>query len=273
MISALRSFSAMAREVGLGRTLTGAARLMAWRFADYRGGGRRDLGPQPASGESLTTIESHGAVFAARAGSCDAGIIAETWQSYMCWIEEVGIDTSEVVLDLGAHIGGFSLHLAAGPRPPRRIYALEPEPANFALLQANVARNGRERIITAIPAAAYRCDGAARLRLSADNSGGHHITFGQRGKRLQIETRDIRAIVDSSDGRISLMKIDVEGWEFPILRRLGDRLGRVDAIIGEAHTNYFCTPHSLFRYLRYVGFAVRSRGPADMPLFLATRQL
>jgi len=273
VIRVLRNFSAMVREVGLPRTVAGAARSIIARISNRRSPAYSDPGPPPGAAESLTTLDSHGATFIVRTGSCDAGIIEETWQSYMSWIDEVGIDTSEYVLDLGAHIGGFSLHLAAHRRPPRRIYALEPEPTNFMLLRKNVAQNDCEQTVIAIPAAAYSRDGTAQLHLSSGTSGGHHISLGRSGVHVEVETRDIRGIVDGIHGQISLMKIDVEGWELPILRRLGDRVARVNAIIGEAHTTYFCTPPSLFRHLSDLGFVVRSRGPAEMPIFLATRHL
>jgi FkbM family methyltransferase len=267
----LSAFSAVAAEYGVDRAAIGAVRSLLHRVS-----GRPEpptLGhPDHDPSTCLNLLDSHGAIFSARSGTHDADIIEETWQAYIRWLEETSIGRLENVLDLGAHIGGFSLHLAQSMQPMRRIYALEPEPTNFDLLCDNIARNDRETLITAINAAAYSRNGSAHLRLAGSNTGGHHISFGTQGPHRRIETRDIREVVDGIDGPISLMKIDVEGWEFPIIRRLGDRISRIEAIIGEAHSTYFCSPTSFFRYLKSRGFVVRTRGDNPrMPLFLAKR--
>jgi len=51
------------------------------------------------------------------------------------------------VVDLGAHIGYFSLLLAKCVGPTGKVFAFEPLPSNVALLRENVALNSYEDII------------------------------------------------------------------------------------------------------------------------------
>ena len=79
----------------------------------------------------------------------------------MAWLATRQTLPSRTVLDLGAHIGGFSLHLAHA-RSPAAIYAIEANPDNFKLLQQNVAANHAGQIITPMHCAAGDRDGVRR---------------------------------------------------------------------------------------------------------------
>ncbi len=56
------------------------------------------------------------------------------------------IEDRAVILDLGANIGVFSVYAASHARGVQ-VYAYEPWPAFFELLQANIRRNGQEKIV------------------------------------------------------------------------------------------------------------------------------
>ncbi|HEY8505238.1 MAG TPA: FkbM family methyltransferase [Gemmataceae bacterium] len=145
-------------------------------------------------------------------------------------------EATDVVLDVGAHVGGFSA--ACLLRGAGRVYAFEPEPSNFALAEVNLARfGGRARVFRQ---AVWRSDGArGPLYLDASddaaNTGGGTL-LGDRGEPV-----DWVAFDDFLDGlrregveRVRLLKIDCEGSEFPILLT-SRRLGRIDEICGEFH--------------------------------------
>ncbi|SRR6266545_2940317 len=56
----------------------------------------------------------------------------------------------DVVVDVGAHIGYFTLLLAALVGPKSRVFAFEPDPDNFALLCRNVELNGSDPVLLAL---------------------------------------------------------------------------------------------------------------------------
>jgi len=143
----------------------------------------------------------------------------------------------EVVLDIGANIGISSLYFSS-VYPNARIYAFEPVPENFALLQENTRAVGR---ITAINAALGREAGELRIFASDLNTnfGGFslHETGTDRGSYQTVEVRNAqmemeRLGIKSAD----LIKIDTEGAEWDILTAFDPRfLAGTQLIMGELH--------------------------------------
>lgn len=68
----------------------------------------------------------------------------------------------DVFLDVGAHIGYFTLPAAKCVGPAGRVIAIEPTPSSMALLRRNAALNGLDWITT-VEAAATSRDGTAPL--------------------------------------------------------------------------------------------------------------
>jgi hypothetical protein len=56
-----------------------------------------------------------------------------------------GLPEDAVVVDVGAHIGCFTL-LSSQLAPKGKTFSFEPEPANFELLEGNVRSNGLEQV-------------------------------------------------------------------------------------------------------------------------------
>lgn len=92
--------------------------------------------------------------------------------------EVVGREVSagDVVVDIGAHIGYYTLMLARIVGPCGKVYAFEPDPENFTLLQRNVKENGYRNVVLLQKAVSDR-NGSATLYLSDDNSGDHDFTI------------------------------------------------------------------------------------------------
>lgn len=112
-----------------------------------------------------------------------------------------------VVLDLGANIGVFTLW-AATRWPGARCVAAEPVPRNVALLRRNLATlpAGTTEVVAAAVATA---DGEVTF-------GGGDFTNGrilEGGDGLTVPSRDVFSLTDGVD----LLKLDIEGGEWPIL--------------------------------------------------------
>jgi FkbM family methyltransferase len=78
------------------------------------------------------------------------------------------------VLDVGAHIGLTSLLLSRTVGPRGRVVAVEPHPANAALLRENLRRT-RTRNVEVVEAAALEAPGTAVLSEADDNTGDHRV--------------------------------------------------------------------------------------------------
>lgn len=120
-------------------------------------------------------------------------------------------------IDVGANIGVVSGQLASRTNAP--VWALEPLPRNVARLVA--LANDNHLPIEVIPVAAGAVDGEATLRLwGAGGSGWASITASWvNAATMTVPLRSIDSLVAErgAPGRLSLIKIDVEGFEAQVL--------------------------------------------------------
>lgn len=127
---------------------------------------------------------------------------------------EIGPD--DVVIDVGANIGAFAV-TAARAAANGRVYAVEPEPDNFALLCGNVRRNGC-RNVTPVRAAVADAAGEVALSLSADNAAGHSVQRRHGGRDVMVPAVTLGGLLDEYRiERCDFLKLDCEGAEYDIL--------------------------------------------------------
>ena len=114
------------------------------------------------------------------------------------------------MLDIGANVGYFSILGARAVGPAGTVVAIEPEPANYALLCANIwdARVGN---VEPIRAAASSFSGPLPLSVSNDNCGDHRSFLERPGDRV-LAVPGVRVDeVFEADARVDLVKIDIQG--------------------------------------------------------------
>ena len=133
------------------------------------------------------------------------------------------------VVDIGAHVGYFSLLAANLVGSGGRVYAFEPEPSNHLLLLRNIELNGYTNIL-ALRKAVSSTSGPTDLFLSALDSGSHSIhAAGARGVTgtARVEATTLDAFL-AAEGwpQVDLVKIDVEGAEGAVLEGMGHLLDR-----------------------------------------------
>lgn len=151
---------------------------------------------------------------------------------------------SDVVIDVGAHIGCFGL--AAHACGSRRIYSYEPFPRSFERLERNYASLSGA---TAVHAAVFRSDAALPAALEHPGypiAGSVLFASESAMEWAEGEIRPLPAVrahtapavaldtILEPHARVRLLKLDCEGSEHPIL--LTSRLlDRVDEIVAEVH--------------------------------------
>jgi FkbM family methyltransferase len=147
-----------------------------------------------------------------------------------------------IAIDCGANVG---LYTALMAERGAEVYAFEPNPEAFAVLDRRFARVGTVRCLRQ---AVSNRDGTARLYLHEDAaddpvrwSVGSSLVAAKGNVRsdtfVEVETVDLDAFVESLGRRIALLKLDVEGAELAVLRRLIDsgRISLVDHVLVEMH--------------------------------------
>lgn len=152
-------------------------------------------------------------------------------------IDHVRIGPGEVALDVGANIGWYSVLLDRLSDPAARIFAFEPDPESFRLLQSNLAANGTTRV-QALNMALGEAPGRAVLhRYRGTNNGRHTLLEGNAsGGTVEVRVATLRHFWDSEQlgaSPIRFLKIDVEGFECLVLRGAGDLLARCQCVLLE----------------------------------------
>jgi FkbM family methyltransferase len=141
-------------------------------------------------------------------------------------------------LDVGAHVGFYSLVAARKVGPRGRVFAFEPEEDNLRLLRKNIAENGFDNI-TAIPAAVSDRSGRAEMFVSRQGNDRHSL-FRNPGSPMEERSEDVDTMslddFAASLGwpAIDLVKMDIEGAE-PLalagMRQLLKRSPRLNLIV------------------------------------------
>lgn len=171
---------------------------------------------------SLWRIRGHWYTFRDEPGSLTPVIVAREIRR---GLYDVKFHPGEVCVDLGAHVGMFSIPLAR-ENPKTRFIAYEPNPTTFRNLEANIRRN-KTWNVTAInaglaPTACYLASETIQW-----NTGGQRSTPAPLG----VPGLPIAAILQAHEPTV--LKIDVEGAEFGSIQ--GNDLANVECVIMEVH--------------------------------------
>ena len=130
----------------------------------------------------------------------------------------------DVFVDVGANIGHFSLLASRLVQPGGAVVAIEPSPSILAMLGDNLARNPRSSAIirTVDTAAADAARSLPIWRADAANIGATTTVFSPGLEwEAQVEARPLTEILTADEQRRTrIIKIDVEGFEAPVVRGL-----------------------------------------------------
>lgn len=119
----------------------------------------------------------------------------------------------DTVLDIGAHIGLYTLQAARGVGANGRVFAFEPSSENYALLQQNVAANGYQNV-DPVRAAVTSTPGEVHLTLSADNTGDHSLSAERTNDRPTEAVPGIQLDEWLPAGcTVDVVKMDIQGGE------------------------------------------------------------
>lgn len=127
------------------------------------------------------------------------------------------IDEGDLAIDVGANIGIYTLLFADKIGSEGTVYAFEPEPKNFQLLEDNIQENDLTNI-KAYPVALSDKKGRTELFLSRTNLGDHRLfpEDGKQRKSIEIQTDTLDHILLSQDHEkrpVQVIKIDTQGYE------------------------------------------------------------
>lgn len=131
-----------------------------------------------------------------------------------------------VILDVGANIGVTAIRMSAAVGSGGKIYAFEPDPANFSRCAHHVTTNSMTNI-EIFQLGLGEISGELVLGFGKpDHCGTKRIVpSGSNGQRIHVTTID-EFVSEKAISRLDLIKIDVEGFEYSVLRGASDTLSK-----------------------------------------------
>lgn len=173
--------------------------------------------------------------FKLRTNFYDRWATRQVWERGDYDDDSLPIHPADIVVDIGAHIGAFSVW-AAKRAPQGRVYAFEPNRENYDLLVENVRLNGLTNVETFHAAVSDR-EGEAVLFHSKYSSVSH--SFFESGDRdcATVRSISLAGIMESNRlDRVDYLKVDAEGAEYLILLNAPpETLKKVNRIFIEFH--------------------------------------
>jgi FkbM family methyltransferase len=215
-------------------------------------------------------IHKHGFHFKIRPSSMDSEILDEVKMEYFSWLDQINC-SFDLIVDIGAQIGGFSIMATEMLKEQGVVTSFEPEPKNVELLKSNVLLNELETKIKVYDCAVSDREGKSELFISTDNTGGNKLGVQESSSvsSVIVKTVDALKIIEPMLKSQNLLKIDVEGWEYPILKRLEPILPRFEYIVGELQRSQFGSSDKSIKILERAGFQIEKKGDDTLLVFMA----
>lgn len=163
-----------------------------------------------------------------------------------------GLLPGDVVIDIGANIGFYTLHAAKAVGPEGRVIAIEGQPETFHILVANIDLNDATNVEVVPAVVTDRTGDVASFTVQRRR-------FGTATPRaVDVHTADPAIPTVTLDDathdvtRVQVLKLDIEGGELSALRGARHLLGRVDRVVVECNKD----AEEILVLLRSHGFAV-----------------
>jgi FkbM family methyltransferase len=143
------------------------------------------------------------------------------------------IDEGDVVVDVGANFGFYTVLTAVAAGCAGAVHAFEPDPDAYGLLTENIALNGLDnvRLHNACVGAA---DGEANFYVMEESAFSGLSQTGRARLRDTIKVRMRRldsVLADEGAATVTRLKIDVEGHEHEVLAGARSTVGRSRDVI------------------------------------------
>jgi len=187
-------------------------------------------------------------------------------------LEELDWGAVEYVLDLGGHVGSFTLW--AAERSPARFFVVEPNPAVFELLSQNVGALG-ERVVLKQAAIAGE-PGSSWFEQDIDSASSRLRRAEPDGRGgLRVTTVTLaQVLAESGFPRVDVVKMDVEGAEYPALHGAGaDLLRSARHWVIECHPGHEGDADGVARLFEEAGFRTDvAAKPDGLALVAAARR-
>jgi FkbM family methyltransferase len=201
-----------------------------------------------------------GSAFEVRGGTSDRFSVFEI-AIRRDYFSLVKIKPGDVIVDVGANIGVFTVIASKLVGSHGRVVAIEPNSESAKRLERNIALNGLDNVIV------YRAavTGApGNVTLFTGEKAILSSTFNQAvgGTPEEVQGLPLADILTQEKiGHVDLLKIDCEGGEYEIFDSAQSEIWpKLSQIVMETHRVENRQPAELVAKLRYLGYLVQESG-------------
>ena len=187
-------------------------------------------------------------------------------------IEKLKIKKDDKIIDIGAHIGLFSL-LVSKFCSDGKIFCFEPIKENFDMLISNMNENKLNNIIP-FNLAVTKNESEVKLFLNEDQSA--HSIFQKSSKEVTVKSISLENIFEKNNiDFCKVLKLDCEGAEYEIINSLPTQcFDKIENIVIEYH--YADSKPELVKELiskiKKAGYQIKTRPHYnDMGFLIATK--
>lgn len=140
------------------------------------------------------------------------------------------VSAGDTFVDIGAHIGYYTLLASSLVGNAGVVFAFEPDPENFSVLKKNVEAAACRNVFLVNEAVSIKT-GVADLYLNPKNSGDNRLFYpGTPWPKVRIKTTRLDEFFESYSGRIAFIKCDAQGHELSILYGMNNLLRRLRSV-------------------------------------------
>jgi FkbM family methyltransferase len=125
----------------------------------------------------------------------------------------------DTVIDVGAHLGLFTVVMARSVGPSGRVFSFEPTPQTLGVLRETVRINGCGEVVEVRGEAVSKTSGTATFFDTGDEvPNANSLVHTERSRDgLEIKTVSLDDFVEEHHLTVRCLKADVEGAEFDLL--------------------------------------------------------
>lgn len=141
-------------------------------------------------------------------------VAVDKYEPYLTELMLRQIKEGDTVLDIGANIGYDTVLFADKVGRKGKVYAIEPDPENFAILQKNIKENGFHNVV-AVQAAVGAVNQKMKMYKSSENLADHRMYESKEERESEdVFCRRLDDLMENLEaGKIDFIKIDVQGYE------------------------------------------------------------
>jgi FkbM family methyltransferase len=153
--------------------------------------------------------------------SSDIHIFVEIWLDNV-YFKEFSVKKNSVIIDIGSHIGLFSI-LAARKSYEGKVYSFEPNEYNYKILSENIQTN-KIKNISHFNLAVSNTNGHVKLYCDENDFAAHSI-HKKTPHSINVKSTTINDIFyENKIKNCDLLKLDCEGAEYDILMNTSPKI-------------------------------------------------